>query len=473
MSPLIQALARSLGAQVIETHISWVLLAGADAYKIKKPVRLSFVDYSTLEARRFYCEEEVRLNSRLAPGLYLGVVPITGRAQAPRLGHGGGSSIEYAVHMRRFPEEALFSERVKHAPFDAQLVDALAERLAEFHRRASSELPDPGLGTPRRRHEAAFAALRGARDNLEPARAAQLEAWMQAEAATLAPLWQARRDSHRIRECHGDLHLANIVALDGEVIAFDAIEFDAALRWIDPIDDIAFAFMDFEARGCRPLAWRFLNRWLDVTGEHPGVPALRFAAVYRALVRAQVSRLRGDDAAANGYLEAALRWTDTPAPVLTITHGLPGSGKTFESQRLLERLGAVRLRSDIERKRIFGLGMLENSHLRGLDIYTADATARTYAALLDTARVLLRARHHVILDAAFLRRSERDSARRLAAECGARFAILHCEAPPDVLRARLRARQADASEANESVLESLRQGAQPLAEDELASACSA
>ncbi len=468
-SSLVSALAAGLHAELIETHISWVLLAGDLAYKIKKPVRLSFVDYGTLAARRAFCEEEVRLNRRLAPTLYLGVSCVTGRPDRPEI-DGAGEAIEYAVRMRRFASGALFSERLAAGALAAADVDRLAALIGDFHEAAPTASESDDFATPGRRRATALAALEGAAALASAAQAGRLRDWLQAEAAALTPLWAARRKAGRVRECHGDLHLDNVVCLADGIAAFDGIEFDPALRWIDVIDDVSFAVMDFAARGRRDFAFRLLNGWLDRTGDHAGAAALRFSAVYRALVRAEVEHLRGPAraAAAQRYLDAALSWTQPPSPSLTITHGLPGSGKTFESQRLLERIGAIRLRSDVERKRLFGLRMLDDSRSRGLDLYGADATARTYAHVLETARTLLQAGYPVILDAAFLRRDERAAAQALARAAGVPFSILHCDATPDVLRARLAARRGDASEADIGVLEQLMKIAQPLAADELA-----
>jgi len=464
---LVAALAATLAAQVIATHISWVLLAGPFAWKIKKPVRLPFVDYGSLAARRHCCEEEVRLNRRLAPGLYLGTSRITGCAAAPGL-DGEGPAIEYAVRMRRFAPGALFSEQLAAGTLAAPQVDDLAALLADFHRQAPVAAADSGHGSAQLRRRVALAALDGAAGLADAAEADRLRRWLEAEAAALAPLWHARLASGRVREGHGDLHLDNVVSLDGVVAAFDCIEFDPALRWTDVIDDLAFAVMDFAARGRPDFAWRLLNGWLDRSGDHAGVPALRFAATYRALVRAQVEALRGPQraTAARRYLDAAIGWTQPAAPGLTITHGLPGSGKTFESQRLLERCGAIRLRSDVERKRLFGLGMLDDSRAHGLDLYNAQATQRTYRQLLATARPLLAAGWPVILDAAFLQTGERAGARALAAELQVPFAILDCQAPPAVLRERLLARRGDASEADLAVLERLAPLAQPLTPQE-------
>ena len=462
---LVRRLALALDARIVETHISWVLLADDLAYKMKKPVRLPFLDYGTPERRRHFCEEEVRLNRRLAPSLYLGVSRVTGSAQAPTL-DGEGPALDYAVRMRRFPDGALFSERADAGTLGASDVDRLARRLADFHLAAAPVTGEPAGPLLAQRAEAALAGCAGL-FSAEERNA--LGGWLAAEAAAVAPLWRSRRRGGHARECHGDLHLANLLEVDGEVAAFDCIEFDAGLRCIDVVEDAAFTHMDLAAHGVPALAWRFLNGWLERTGEYDGVPGLRLCLAYRALVRAMVEHLRSPGGApALRYADQALAWSRCAAPRLVITHGLPGSGKTFGSQRLLERTGAIRLRSDVERKRLHGLPMLADSAAAGVDLYTASATARTYAHLFATARRLLRAGWPVVLDAAFLRLDERATARQLAQALGVPFAILHCEAPAGVLRERLAARTRDASEANVAVLEQLQAAAEPLTPQELA-----
>jgi aminoglycoside phosphotransferase family enzyme len=218
----VDALARSLRARLVETHISCVLLAAADAYKVKKPVRLGFVDYTGIDARRRFCEEEVRLNARLAPGLYLGVVRITGTTASPAI-EGDGPVIDYAVHMRRFPDGALFSRKLQDGSLAPAHVDALADRLGTFHLSVSREPPSPACGSCETRLRAAVSALGGAASIADAAEAMRMRAWMEAESARLAERWAARRRAGFVRECHGDLHLDNIIALDGEVTAFDAI----------------------------------------------------------------------------------------------------------------------------------------------------------------------------------------------------------------------------------------------------------
>lgn len=461
---LVRSLAQRLGAQVLETHISWILLTPAFAYKVKKPVRLAFLDYGTLRKRQHFCHEEVRVNRRTAPSLYLGVARITGTASVPGI-DGAGPVLDYAVRMRRFADGALFSERLAAGALSSREVDDLAAMLGAAHAAAPVRRRAPtGHATPLRR---ALAALDGARPLLSAAESEGLRAWLEAGARKLEPDWIARRRNGHVRECHGDLHLDNVVDLDGQAAAFDAIDFDPTLRWIDVAEDAAFPAMDFAARGRSDFAWRFLNAWLDATGEHEAAGVLRYALVYRALVRAQVEHMRdGRRDAAASYARAALEWSNPAPPRLVITHGLPGSGKTFQSQRLLEQDGAIRVRSDVERKRLFGLGALESSRAHGLDIYSAEATASTYGRLFALARAILAAGFTVVIDAAFLRRGERDAACELARMLGVRFEILACEAPEATLQRRLAGRTSDASEADAAVLGRLRAVADPLEPDE-------
>ncbi len=462
--------------RLAETHISWVLMDGEHAFKIKKPVNFGFVDFSSLQARRRFCEEEVRLNRRLAAELYLGVVAIRGSPEAPSF-DGDGEPIEYAVKMRQFAAGELLSERLAAGTLTSQHVDRLAHKLAEFHETADVAPEGSAFGTAGTVVATALQTLAGLEAQGMEGACAELRRWLESQARPLEPAWTQRKAQGRIRECHGDLHLGNAVVLQEQVTAFDCIEFDPALRWIDVISDTAFLVMDLVAHGRRDLGLRFLNAWLEGTGDYPGLPVLRWYLVCRAMVRALVQRLQPAPAASTpDYLGVALELARPGQPRLMITHGVSGSGKSYFSQRLLEQAGAIRIRSDVERKRLFGMKALERSEDRVDSIYTPDATRRTYARLLELACVALDAGYPVIVDAAFLREEERSRFAAAARERGVPFAILACHAPTETLRERVRAREQrgdDPSEAGMDVLEAQRSYGEPLGEIERAFAIDA
>jgi len=471
--------------RIIETHISFVVLTGTFAYKIKKPVDLGFLDFTTLDKRRFYCDEELRLNSRLAPELYLDVVRICGTPEAPRIG-GAGEVIEYAVRMREFPQEALADRVLARGELTSRHIDALAALVAELHLRTPCSGENDGYGAP----EAilASAAQNFAQIRALPIQAARLqlldevEAWSRREHERLREVFVQRKREDRVRECHGDLHLGNIVFLDGEPRVFDCIEFNPDLRWIDVMNEVAFLVMDLQATSRQDFAGRFLNAYLESTGDYGGLNVLRYYLAYRALVRAKVMLMRAgqhgctpeDGASAMAlfgrYLSVAASCAQPSRSFVLITHGFSGSGKTTLSQPLVELTGAIRVRSDIERKRIHGLAPKErpgSGIAEGL--YRPDATEATYLRLLDLARVVVDAGYGVIVDAAFLKRGQRDMFRALAAQAGVAFLIVDFAAPEEILRCRIRSRivqDDDASDADFAVLEHQRATHEPLQPDE-------
>ncbi len=456
----------------IETHISWVLLDGEHAWKIKKPVQFGFLNFTSLELRHRACEDELRLNRRLAPTLYLDVVPIHGRPDAPCLGD-GGEPIEYALRMRQFASGALLSERLASGCVNGALIDRLAARLAAFHQAAAvaPAVTAHGSAPQIRAQTAQVLAGLGLQD--ATGELGKLYAWCDAQGRDLAATFDIRKRQGWVREGHGDLHLQNIVALGDDITAFDCIEFDPDLRWIDVQCDIAFLTMDLAAHNRGDLAWRFLDRWLEVHGDYAGLAVLRYYEVYRALVRALVIRLRrseGLEAAGPDYVAVARSFAEAHNASLLITHGLSGSGKSYVAQRLLEVAGAIRLRSDVERKRLFGLSALDVSSARmPQGIYARAASQRTYEALYAASAVVLDAGYPVIVDATFLRAHERDAFRNLARRKGVRFSILHCHADDATLRGRVQARRCranDPSEADLAVLERQRGFCEPLTQAE-------
>lgn len=454
--------------RLVQTHISWVILTGSFAYKVKKPIKLPFLDFRTLESRRRYCTEEVRLNRRLAPELYLGVVPIGGSHSAPRVG--AKPAIEYAVKMRQFDTDAELHHRVERGLVTREALVDFATRLAEFH----GGLAALDLGTE-------IGRLSGnALDNIgELARylpktrerdIAALRSWTEQELACLGPVFGWRAAAGAYKECHGDLHLKNLLWRDGAIVAFDALEFDRRLREIDVISEAAFLAMDLIVHRRPDLSHAFLNGYLEASGDYSGVHVLRFHLVYRALVRAKVEALGGTQGArARGldrYLGTALELCSRPKPLLIITHGLSGSGKTHVTEKLVGTLPALRVRSDLERKRLHGLAAFARTGSGvGQGVYTSSDHERTYTALAGATDTLLRHGFNAIVDAAFLRRSDRWAFRQLAAANGARFAILEATAPTRELRRRVVAREAhgrDASEANLAVLDHQLRNREPL-----------
>lgn len=470
---------------VRETHISWVLLAGEFAYKLKKVVNFGFLDFSTLEQRRYYCGEELRLNRRFAPDLYLDVIEITGSPEQPEIS-GSGAVLEYAVRMRRFPQAGLLSQVAENHQLDAARVDEIVTLVAGIHAQADRKPADPEAGSPadiRYWVDENFTHIRHAR--LQPVQRRQvdeLDNWCKGMFSACSDFMQSRRQDGYVRECHGDLHLGNLALVNQQITPFDCIEFNPRLRWIDVMSEIAFLVMDLHERGYPVLAYRFLNGYLQRSGDYAGLRLLNYYLVYRALVRAKVAVLRSAqadlDAAGRlaareefaAYLELAVQYSRPRPRAVIITHGVSGSGKSWWSERLSGQLGAIRLRSDIERKRLFGYRPDATTD-SGIDtgIYTAAAGVRTYERLAELARQTIDAGFPVIVDAAFLKRAARDRFKDLAGKSGVPCIVLHCEASAGVLRTRLDQRQArgsDPSEAGIEVLESQQVTLEPLHPDE-------
>jgi predicted kinase len=295
-----------------------------------------------------------------------------------------------------------------------------------------------------------------------------IEAWTLQQAEALAPVFEERARRGAVRECHGDLHLENLLLLDGSFVPFDALEFNPNLRWIDLANDVAFLVMDLMARGRRDLAYSALNSWLEETGDYESLAVMRFYLVYRSMVRAVVTAIRRRQGAvaepvdsarleAARYVELAAQLVDTPPSRLLLMHGLSGSGKTWRSERLVAELPALRVRSDLERKRLPGLAASQQRAGEvGAGLYGAEVTERTYRRLAECCTTGLRAGFDMIADATFLRRAQRARFRALAESLGAGFAIVDCSAPRQVLEARIReraARRQDASDADLAVLE--------------------
>lgn len=455
--------------QLIETHISWVILTGDFTYKIKKPCNLGFLDFSTLEDRHFYCNEELRLNRRLAAPLYLEVVAITGRPNQPIL-HGTSNIIEYAVKMVQFPQQAQLDNKLAAGELTQRHMDAIAHMAAEFHRNIATAPPDSRFGSPKHVLDPVTQTYTRIKKHLSTQNydkpLTELENWHKTTFESLVPIFEQRKRNGFIRECHGDLHLRNLVWLDNRPLAFDCLEFDPDLRWIDTLSEIAFLAMDLQDRKQGQLAQRFLNSYLEQCGDYSGMSVFRFYLVYRALVRAMVNAIRAgqpglqttekqaSEIEFQNYLNLALNYVHHAQPALIITRGFSGSGKSTLSQPLLASMGAIRIRSDIERKRLFGIAPDDDSKAAtGEGIYTEKAGIKTYAKLKTLANDVLNAGFPVIIDAAFLKYTQRKPFLELAYDKQLPFIILEFTASNEILRQRIQARQLDISDADLSILE--------------------
>lgn len=469
--------------RLLTTAISSLVVAGTEVFKLRKPLALDFLDFSTPGQRRLDCLEELRLNRRTAPQIYLDVLPVTGTTQAPRLGGDAARALDWALRMRRFDDGQRLDRLAERGALDEALTDALACEVARFHVALAPSPPRYGAAAEVRHWALGnFDVLQGGPAAASHgARLGALRQWTDAECRRLAPLIERRRAAGFVREGHGDLHLANIVRIDGRPVLFDCLEFNPALRHIDIVADLAFLFMDLERHGHHALAWRLVDAWVQVTADFEGLALLQCLAVYRAMVRAKVAVLRAgqhEDREAWSAFERDLALAERLAaprdapPRLVATSGVSGSGKSVLASLLVGALGAVRLRSDVERKRLAGLAPLQRpdaAQTRAL--YAGDMTRRTYERLLALAATLLAAGLHVIVDAAFLRRAERDALRDLGVRAGARTTIIGCEAPDEVLRSRIARRLArgdDPSDAGLAVLERQLATREPLQDDEAA-----
>ncbi|WP_175652006.1 bifunctional aminoglycoside phosphotransferase/ATP-binding protein [Pseudomonas sp. Marseille-P9899] len=453
--------------RVIETHISWVLLTGDYAYKIKKPMNFGFLDFTELSGRAHFCAEELRLNQRLTDGLYLEVLPITGTAEAPQLG-GEGTAIEYALKMRQFPQEQMLSTLQANGELTTAHIDQMAKQIAEFHLQAPRVSAEHPLGTP----ESVMAPVEQNFEQIRPFLSDKadlqqldaLQAWARSSFDRLHTLLEARKARGFIRECHGDIHLGNATVIDGNVVIFDCIEFNEPFRLTDVYADAAFLAMDLEDRGLKSLSRRFISQYLELTGDYEGLELLNFYKAYRALVRAKIA-LFSMPADADGvqrattlrqyrnYANLAESYSAIPSRLLAITHGVSAVGKSHVAMRLVEALGAIRLRSDVERKRVFGEQTSEAAGELQAGIYSSDASQATYERLHQLAALILRAGFPVVIDATYLKQAQRQAAAEVASATGVPFLILDCNAPDAVIASWLAQRQADQNDPSDATLE--------------------
>jgi hypothetical protein len=444
--------------ELVETHISWVLLAGERVYKIKRPVDLGFLDFTTLSRRRHFCEEEVRLNRRLAPDTYLGVVELKGTPPRVRFG-GAGRTLEVAVVMRRLPAERMLDRLVWEKVADPALMDAIGVAVARFHAEAQTGGEVDRFGgreTIRENWEENFRQTAGVPpDVLPPEWLDTLRGYVQTFLAREAERMDARVRAHRIRDCHGDLQAQHVCCTE-PIRIFDCIEFNRRFRFGDAASEIAFLAMDLERLGRPDLAIRFLNAYLEASGDYEAVPLLDFYRAYRACVRGKVLSFQVADrpavaGPARELFGLAVRYAHPRrTPRLLVTTGVMGSGKSTFARAAASRLEAIVIRTDAVRKRLAGLPLHQRAD-HGLDegLYSPDMGRRTYAEALRLAGEMLAAGWPVLIDGSFSRADERAEARHLAARRGLPFTVVWCDAPDAVIAPRLRRRATERHEVSD------------------------
>jgi len=460
--------------KLIETHISWVLLTGSYGYKIKKPLNLGFLDFSSLAKREHYCREELRLNSRLAPDIYLDVIAISGDEAQPELG-GLGETIEYVVKMRQFQPDNTFDHLLLDGLLNGDHVKQTAIIIADFH----AQLPSAGANTlfgnpvsilvPVQEN---FSQIEQMGDLAQSNILEPLKLWSARQHAELSSTFTQRKQAGFIRECHGDLHLGNLVLIDDRVVPFDGIEFNLDLYWIDVISEVAFLVMDLQSKQRHDLAYQFLNIYLQKTGDYSGLKLLRFYLVYRAMVRAKVDVIRAHQDASeeeqqqalsryHNYLQLAQSYTQAESPILIIMQGVSGSGKSWLAEKIINHYQIINLRSDVERKR---------AQIQAEKQYSSENRNKIYQHLLGLAKDILLENYSVLVDATFLEQPQRALFLQLAEQCKVPFIIIHTETDQATLLERIQQRSVqtdNVSDATQSILESQLSSQQALSDDEL------
>ena len=471
--------------ELVQTHISWVLLTGRYAYKIKRPVQYPFVDLRSAERRAFLCHEELRLNRRFAPELYLDVCKITSENGEARIG-GSGEAIEHAVRMVQFGREDELDRLLSSGHVEPSALETFGRSLAGIHASLPAAPVDAPWGRAGRVRsillENLEQCLLSSAPNSKPHRLDRLRPMLSERLDRATERLEQRRAAGRVRECHGDLHSRNVVRRDGRLLAFDCMEFSEDFRWIDVADEVAFLLADLTARGFEAHAHAFLSGYLAQSGDYAACGVLDLYEAHRALVRAKVTSLDWTDARARevdlglarreyeAYVDVAQAVLAPRQPFLALVSGLSGSGKTWLASRLASALGAIHLRSDVERKRLAGLPesarTLSAVH-QGL--YAPETSRRVHEHLAVCAEEVLSGGYPAIVDATFVRREDRARFRALAARLRIPLHLLHCRAAPEILRERVSRRHAlgaDASEADLDVLRWQQEHAEPTAADE-------
>ena len=465
-------------SKVIETHCSRVLLAGSTAYKIKKPVQLGFLDYSTLARRYQACQRELEVNRPFAPQLYHDVVAVTQSPTGWKV-EGDGKIVDYAVKMTRFEDDLLLSIQLKNGHVTVQQMQDLADQIITYHKslspvpRTSSGPTVTSLSRPMLLNFE-YLETHLASSCVEPV--SKLKEWACDQLKALAPQIEQRISGGHIRPCHGDLHLENLIVWKDRFVAFDAIEFNDTFREIDVVNELAFLGMDLEDRGHSEHAHELLNHYFEQTLDYQALPLLRLYQVYRALVRAKVDLIqqlqrtgqeRGEwSVKGEGYLELAKKFAMPEKPRLLMTHGLSGSGKSTVARSWIRKHGGFQLRSDALRRVVETELAHSESKTTTPARYSDEVSQATYARLTAEAKTILEAGYSVIADATFLKEWQRKMLFDMAHQFGGRVEVIDFDVPHETLRQRILERHNDLSEATTKVLEQQIQSRERLTQDE-------
>jgi aminoglycoside phosphotransferase family enzyme/predicted kinase len=471
---------------LIETHVSWVILTGKYAYKIKKPVDFGFLDFSTLEKRKHYCEEELRLGQQFAPEIYLAVVPITGTIEQPQINGSTGPILEYAIKMCEFSQDSLLSSLLKQGKLTETLIEQLGKLIAEFHQKTPLAAKKSHFGLPQEVHAPTkqnFEQIIPLLSNLpDIEQVKRLQLWANEQFSKHQTLLAQRKEQGFIRDCHGDLHLANIILYQGKLVLFDRLEFNEDLRWTDVIADLAFLAMDLAEKKQTPLANQLINTYLQFTNDYQGLNLLAYYLSYRAVVRAKIALFRSEQANLtdkekidigndyHNFINLAEFYTHPKKPCLIITHGLSGSGKSTVAKHIVSQCAAIQISSDRIRKQLFGLSLHEDSNSAPYSgIYTAQASEKTYNELARLAKIIIQAGFTALIDATFLLHAQRVKFYNLAKHLNVPYYILDCQTDELEIKQRIKKRSSlgeHISEANLTILDYQKKLLEPLIKSE-------
>ena len=465
--------------QLCQTHISYIFLTGDFAYKIKKSVNLDFLDYSTLEKRHYFCQQELQMNRKLAPQIYLEVLPIVQTANQFIFGDSSDQIVEYALKMRQFPQADLLIHRFKQDKLSLPQMEELGKVVADFHLNAPTnpEILEYGqIDKVRHSIDQNFEQTKKYIGVLQTQKQyEETKQFNQYFFAERQGLFSQRIQNQWIRECHGDLHLKNICIFADKITLFDRIEFNQEFRYVDVMYDVAFLVMDLEARGRIDLSYQFLNTYIEMTGDWEGLQILPFYLSRQAYVRAKVNSILLDEATisdedkteiiqdAKHYYQLAWQYTQRHSGGLIMMSGLSGSGKSTIARKLSQKIGAIQIRTDAVRKHLGGIPLYETG---GDKLYTSEMTQKTYHRLLELGILLVKAGFWVILDGKYDQIKLRKTVIESCNNQNIPLHILDCFAPSEVLRSRLQNRQGDITDATVDLLASQQQSAEPITSEE-------